>query len=69
MASVGEVTVKVKADLSAFTHATVEDVAKVIAAHVYGDGGPVADPGSPSALNVCTDAAAELCERFNILPA
>lgn len=62
----GEVTVKVKADLSAFRMASVEEVAKVLAEHVYGDRGPVA--GHPDSLSVCTRAAEDLCERFQILP-
>lgn len=61
------VTVKVKADLSAFRHATVDEVAAVLAEHVYGDGGPVAGGDGP--LSVCTRAATDLCHRFQIIPA
>lgn len=66
MADVGEVTIKVKPDLSAVQKASIEDVVAVLAEHVYGDRGPVA--GHADALSVCTRAAVDLSERFYILP-
>jgi hypothetical protein len=66
MAHAGEVTIKVKPDLSAVQKANPEEVTAVLAEHVYGDRGPAA--GHPDALSVCTRAAIDLCDRFYILP-
>lgn len=59
MAYMGELTVKVKPDLSALQKATVEEVTSVLASHVYGAENP---------LSVCTRAAEDLCKQFYILP-
>jgi hypothetical protein len=55
VAHAGEVTIKVKPDLSTVKKASVEDVAAVLAEHI-------------DALSVCTRAATDLSERFYILP-
>ena len=66
MAAIGTVTVKVEPDLTALRKATPEEITAVLAVYVCGDRGPFAD--HPDALSVCSRAAADLCDRFYILP-
>lgn len=66
MASTGEITIRVKPDLTALEKVSAEELSRVLGEHVYGDRGPVA--GHPGALSVCTRAAEDLCERYYILP-
>lgn len=59
------ITVEVKPDLSAFVAATEGEVASIISGHVYGEHGPHTDADDRSCA---TRAAAELCERYVLLP-